>query len=74
MCTINKKIKKHNSFNIKQLREYLYVVDINERWAALTEIYDVMASLIKIDGDYAEWIKDLSLQLPNIRPCLDQYV
>ena len=34
-----KKIKKHNSFNIKQLREYLYIVDINERLAALTEIY-----------------------------------
>ena len=31
-------------------------------FAALTEIYDVMASLIKIDGDYATWIKDLSLR------------
>ena len=27
------KQKKHNSFNIKQLREFLYAVDINKRWA-----------------------------------------
>ena len=27
-----------------------------------TKIYDVMGKLIKIDGEYANWIKDLSLR------------
>ena len=28
----------------------------------LTKVYDVMTALIKIDGEYANWIKDLSLR------------